>query len=105
MREIKMGMTKEQFAETMDLLDGAFPRKSFMEEKVLNTWYKFFKRYDPDIFEAVVNEWILKNEKAPTIANLKPSMNREQVRKYRELEKEDDVKVNTYINSSDWVGK
>ena len=105
MREINMGMKKDEFIENMMLLNGAFPRNCFSEENVLDTWWKFFSKYDPDIFNGVINDWIMNNEKAPTIANIKPECTKAQVHKYRLLEKEDDVPVNTYINSGDWYGK
>ena len=105
MRKIEMGMSKEQFAKIMEILDGAFPRRSYTEEKVLNAWYRFMSRYDPDVFESVVDRWIINSNVAPTIADLKPSLTIAQVHKYRDLEKEDGVKVNTYIRTEDWTGK
>lgn len=105
MREIKMGMAKEQFIENMELLGGAFPRNGFMEENVINVWWRFFGKYDPDVFGQIIYDWIIHKPNAPTIADLKTDLNKAQVDKYRALEQEDDVPRDTYINSRDWFGK
>ena len=113
MREIKMGMDIKTFAQYMAEIGNVYGDKFVVSErfsqdindKVILTWYKFFGKYDPDVFESIMNDWITNNSKAPTIANLKSECTKAQVHKYREMEKEDKVPVNTYIVSADWYGK
>lgn len=103
MRAIKMGMTKEQFIEGMDVLDGAFPKKDYAEKKTLGVWWRYLSRFDEDVFQKVIDDWILTKTTAPTIADLRSPLNRNQLEKYHELEKADGVPSGTYIKTEEWL--
>jgi len=111
MRKIIMGMSIQEFAKHMEHIGNIYGNKfvvnrrndSDSNDKTIESWYKYFKDYDSDVLEQVIEDWVINNASAPTIADLKSPMNRGQIHKYHELEKEDGVSRGTYINSQDWI--
>lgn len=63
-------MNKEKYLKTMELLSGAYRDTRYIEEKTINAWYEFFKKYDNDVFYKAVVEWIENNPKSPSISEL-----------------------------------
>lgn len=63
-------MNKNEFEIPMRTLSGAYRDERYMSKDVLNTWYKYFKGFDVNVFSSVLDEWIKKEPKSPAISDL-----------------------------------
>lgn len=108
-----MGMSLKEFADEMINIGLIYGNKFVLNpynsqeqnDSIIKAWYRYWGKYDLDVFQQLINDWIIHKPNAPTIADLKSDLNKAQVDKYRALEQEDDVPRDTYINSRDWFGK
>ncbi len=79
-------MTKAEFGKIFKKVKGAYPNRFIVgSEKdmanILETHYEFLGKYDPDVFEIVVDNWILKNNNPPTIKDLRHDCRQKQYEK------------------------
>lgn len=63
-------MNKNEFEKPMRTISGAYHDERYMSKDVLNTWYKYFKDFDVDVFSTVLDAWILKEPKSPAISDV-----------------------------------
>ncbi len=63
-------MTKEQFVPIMEKVAYAYEPQNFsMSAKSIDAWFEFFHKFDVDIFDKVVSEYIMENPKPPAISD------------------------------------
>lgn len=61
-------MTKEELLILLDEIDGAYP--SFgVDKKLSSTWYKYLGKFDKRVLDKCVTDWIMENQRPPTIAD------------------------------------
>ena len=64
-------MTEEEFTKEMLKLRHAFVGKFDVTKTNVTTWFSFLGRFDTDVFQYAVNEWIMRERTAPSIAELR----------------------------------
>lgn len=113
MREIKTGMDIKEFAEIMIHVGNVYGSKFVVNSRntaeqndsIIRAWYRYIGKYDADVFRSATDSWIIKNQNAPTISDLKSDLNHGMAEKYRKLEIEDGAKIGSYFNADEWRGK
>lgn len=60
----------DDFGNAMRMLSGAYRDDRYMAENVLTTWFKYFGKYDADVFSDVLDDWIQHEPKSPQISDL-----------------------------------
>lgn len=61
-------MTKEEFLEILEMIEGAYPH-FVLTDKLVNVWMSFLGKFPRDIFYKVVSEYIMENPKPPAISD------------------------------------
>jgi len=63
-------MTDVEFAEAMVHIAGAYRDARYRDESVLNTWIKYFGKFDKSVFMGVIDDWVLSEPRSPQISDL-----------------------------------
>lgn len=104
-------MVKQDFIKTMNVIAGSYRDDRYIAENVLGAWYKFFGKFDADVFSSMADEWIRHNAKSPQISDLISACNAKQyeVDKARQASAEDgsekEIDSMTDKEFAEWIEK